>query len=114
MKLQFLCQAKKNNLDFGIMTVKADGVVIGKFNNKNEIGHETETFSGADINSVRLKHPATYNHQITINGSTILTDIVINTIMGGVISTEEAFIVRGLDTEGSPVHIINFNESWGQ
>ena len=109
-----ICQAKKRTSDYGVMTVRADGVTIGTFDNKNSIGHETEMFSGADLKSVRLKHPATFNHTITINGSTQLSDVEFYTGgYGGDIGSEEAIVCRGWDSEGSPVHLITFNASLG-
>lgn len=106
-----ICQVKERGSDYGIMRVKADGVVIGTFDNKNAQKMTSETFSGANQVIVQLKHPATYNHQIKVNGTLLNeSDIAINT--GGYGGTfpanKKAFVFRALDSQGNPVHRIEF------
>lgn len=114
-----ICQMKRRTkTDYGIMEVYADDVLIGKFDNKNYIYSDTENFSGQDIKVIRLKHPCTFNHNITINSSTVLSKIIINT--GGYGSTApsdqssfDAFVFRGFDDDGMPVHKIQFSTNLG-
>lgn len=111
-----ICQAKlRSDTDYGIMTVKANGKVIGTFDNKNFIGSDTETFSGKNLRKIRLKRPCTFDHEITINGSIKLTDIQFNTQgYGGTIPDGcKAFIYRGLNDNGSPVHYIDLSDDLG-
>jgi len=113
-----ICQAKRRSTDYGVMNVYADGVLIGTFDNKNPIGSETESFTGDSIVEVELKHPCTFNHDITVNGSTALTTIVYNTgSYGGQPpvdpTTFDAFVFRALDSNGHPVHRIQFSSNLG-
>lgn len=111
-----ICQAKlRTDGDYGIMTVKANGEVIGTFDNKNYIGSDTESFSGESLRKVRLKRPCTFDHEITVNGSVKLTNIQFNSGgYGGTVPEGcEAFVYRGLDSEGNPVHYIDLSEDLG-
>lgn len=111
-----ICQAKlRSDSDYGIISVKADGVLIGKFDNKNYIKHESETFSGEALKKVQLKHPCTFNHTITINNSQVLSNVQYNTGgYGGTIPSDcDAFVFRGLDDDGNPVHCIQFSDALG-
>lgn len=114
-----ICQMKRRTTDYGIMEVYADNILIGTFDNRNTIKHETEVFNGTDIKSVRLKNPCTFNHSITIvnNGSQVIInpeDISINTAgYGGTFPANKlAFVARTLDPNGFPVHIIQFASSY--
>ena len=74
-----ICHAKRRSNDFGVIKVTADGTEIGRFDNYNPIQHTSESFTGDDLREIVLAHPATFNHQIYINGSsTALTNVVIN------------------------------------
>ncbi len=115
-----ICQMKRRTkTDYGIIEVFADDVSIGRFDNKNFIGTEHEYFTGTNIREIRLKHPCTFNYQICINGSSSpLTNIVYNTGgYGGTApsnpSTFEAFVFRGVDVDGMPVHKIQFSTALG-
>ena len=108
-----ICQTKLRTTDYGIMRVKANEEIIGIFDNHNEIYSDYEYFTGENIVNVRLKHPCTFNHSITINGSIIVDNIVIATKVSQDIGDEQAMVYRGLDNNGKPVHFIKFNSSLG-
>lgn len=107
-----ICQVKERTTDYGIMTLKADGVVIGTFDNRNVIKSETEIFSGTSIAKIQLKHPCTFNHKIKINGSTVIAenDIVFNESDRGssIPSDVNVYVYRSLDKKGKPIHEIQF------
>ena len=112
-----ICQMFERTENYGIFTLKADGVVIGTYDNRNIIKSKTETFKGSNIRSVMLSFPCTFNHNIIINGVTTLTKIKYNEAGYGGSTTitddTEALIYRGLDSAGNPVHNIIFNSSLG-
>ncbi len=105
-----ICHAIQRTVDYGLIKVKADGVTIGEFTNKNDtLGSGVESFTG-DGTSVRflLKHPHTYNHTLLLNS--VAQNVVINT--GGYGSTipvgSDAMIIRAFDASGEVVHMIWF------
>lgn len=108
-----ICHTRKRISDYGVMQIKADGEVIGQFDNKNLINSETETFNGDNLKNVELKHPCTYNHRITINDSQVLSNIVIASKVGQTIKTEDAIVYRKLNKSGEPTHVVSFNENLG-
>lgn len=112
-----ICQMIERTADsYGIFTLKADGKVIGTYSNKNTIGSNSETFQESSIKKVRLKFPCTFEHRITINDNTVLSNVKFNTQGYGatIPSDAEAFVYRTLDDMGNPVHAIEFNDSFGE
>ena len=112
-----ICQMIERTNDFGVFNLKADGKIIGTYNNKNYLRDNIETFDGSNLKSVMLKFPCTFGHNITINDSVKLTKIKYNEAGYGGSTTipddTEALIYRGLNSNGNPVHIIAFNDSLG-
>ena len=111
-----ICQMiRRTGSDYAIFTIKADGVICGTFDNKNTVKHNSESFSGENLSRIRLSHPCTFNHTITVNGSTTINNVVINTGDYGATIPDncEAWVFRGLDDNGQPVHYIQFASSLG-
>ena len=112
-----ICQVKRRSNDYGIISVYADGIKIGQFDNYNAPKHEIETFTGSNIKEVILKHPYTFNHQIYINGSNeSINNIQINTQGYGasIQSGVDAFIYRHPINGGEDnVHALQLNLSLG-
>ena len=105
-----ICQAIKRTSDYGIMTVKADGVIIGSFDNINRtVGSNTDNFVG-DGTKVKfiLSKQFTYNHNISVAGVNKTTSINSGGYGGTFPSDRDVFIIRGLDADGNVVHIAWF------
>ena len=110
-----ICQMKRRSNDYGIMQVRADGVVIGTFDNRNTIGHTEESFSGSAIKEIKLSHPCTFNHRIYLNGSsTPLENVAINTNSKSIPSGVDAWVFRSPASDGSETcHSVQFADSLG-
>lgn len=105
-----ICQAFKRTTDYGIMTVKADGVVIGEFDNVNRtIGNNTDNFVG-DGSKVKfiLSEQFTYNHVITVAGVSKSSSINAGGYGGSFPADKDVFIIRALNDNGEVVHVAWF------
>jgi len=107
-----ICHTALRTLDFGKMVVKADGIIIGSFDNYNHSlsGGKTENFIG-DGNDIKFKlaNPMTYNHSVTVGG-VALSGVLLTTTYGvsAVPVEHDYIIIRQLDGNGDPTHAIWF------
>ena len=105
-----ICQTKLRSPDYGIMRVKADGILIGTFDNKNDtIGEHSETFTGNGTTvKFQLAHPCTYAHNVTVNGATLIAAINTGGYGGTFPSGVDVLVIRKLNSIGEPIHVAWF------
>ena len=105
-----ICQAIKRTADWGKMTIKADGVQIGTFTNKNKtLGADTFSFTGDGTRQkFILDHPSTYNHSITVNGSTQTVEIYSGNAGQSHPVGIDIVVNRTLNSDNEPVHQLSF------
>ena len=107
-----VCHTSLRTLDFARMKVKADGLVIGYFDNFNHSleGGKTANFVGnaSDIKYL-LASPMTYNHSITVGGVSLSGKLLTDTYGVNEVPAEDDYIIiRQLDSNGEPTHAIWF------
>ncbi len=102
-----ICQAIKRTTDFAKLEVRADGVVIGSFDNVNKtLGSNTQNFTGNGIDiKFELEHPFTYNHVITVNR--VAQTVQIYSGGGSYPSGVDVLVIRK-NVNGDPRHILWF------
>ncbi len=105
-----LCQVALRTSDFGVMQVKADGEIIGRFSNVNRtIGEEEEVFSGdGETVKFELKHPATYAHEVSVNKKEQTGEIHDGAWSRNVPENPGFLVVRKLNESNKPVHFVWF------
>ncbi len=105
-----ICQTKLRTTDYAIIRVKADGEVIGTFTNHNEnIGSEIQEFTGDGTTvKFRLNHPATFSHNIKINGKPQDGKIYTGGWSRKVPANPGYLVIRKLDNNQKPKHFVWF------
>jgi len=105
-----ICQTALRTSEWAKMQVKADGTAIGNFTNQNKtLGFATETFTGNGRNlKFPLSRPCTYNHVITVDGVSKSSSIHVGTYGGRYPEGVDALVVRKLDSNGDPTHMVWF------
>jgi len=108
-----ICQVALRTPDHGVMTVRADGKVIGQFTNVNgTLGEEQQTFTGDGITvKFALHHPATYAHEVLLDGRKQQGRIYTGGWSRQVPENPGYLIIRKLDEEKKPVHYIWFRHA---
>ncbi|OUR89877.1 hypothetical protein A9Q81_20680 [Gammaproteobacteria bacterium 42_54_T18] len=113
-----VCHTSLRTLDFAQMKVKADGVVIGYFDNFNHSlnAGKTDSFIGnnSDV-KFSLSSPMTYGHSVTVGGVSKSGTLLTSTTGVWVVPAEYDYIViRQLDANGEPTHAIWFKDAPAQ
>jgi len=108
-----ICQSIMRTSDFGVMQVKADGVVIGRFTNHNPtIGQETQDFTGTGSEvQFLLNHTSTYRHEVKVNGKLLSGKIFDGEYGDGMPGGIDYLIIRKFDQDQKPKHCLWFREA---
>ncbi len=105
-----ICHTKLRTSDYALIQVKADGEIIGQFENRNEtVGGEKQFFTG-DGTTVKfqLTHPATYDHKVEVNGKIAEGEIYTGGWSRKSPENPGFIVIRKLDKNQNPIHYIWF------
>ncbi len=107
-----ICQSILRTSNYGVMQVKADGKVIGRFTNRNPtIGQDQQLFIGTGVKlKFQLDHSATYSHKVEIDGRLIQGNIYTGGWSRSAPDNPGFLIIRKLDKLQRPVHYLWFKE----
>lgn len=108
-----ICQAALRTHDYAVMQVTADGEIIGTFNNVNTgLGEEEQSFIG-DGKTVKfeLNHPATYSHEVFIDGIKQSGKIYAGGWSREVPDNPGFLVIRKLNEDKKPVHFVWFKKA---
>ncbi len=105
-----VCQAVLRTHDFGVMTVRADGEIIGTFTNKNiTLGSDKQEFTGDGLKvKFKLNYPYTYDHNVRVGGKRINGRIYDGGWSRKSPENASYLVVRKLNENKEPVHYIWF------
>lgn len=111
-----VCQSILRTSDYGIIQVRADGEVIGKFANQNPTtGQESQLFKGdGQRQKFKLNHPCTYSHEVKVNGKLQQGGIYSGGYSRKAPENKGYLVIRKFDEYQKPVHYIWFNETPGK
>ncbi len=111
-----ICQTILRTADYGVMQVKADGKVIGRFSNHNPTtGQDQQTFTGTGKQiKFQLDHATTYAHEVKLNGEFVQGNIYTGGWSRSAPENPGYLIVRKLDEQQKPIHYIWFREPPGK
>ncbi len=107
-----ICQTMLRTTDFGVIQVKADGVIIGSFVNKNAtIGFDNQQFIGDGlILKFKLNHSCTYEHEVKVDGKLMHGNIYAGGWSRKSPDNNGYLIIRKFDEDQKPIHFIWFRE----
>jgi len=108
-----ICQSILRTSDYGVIQVKADGMVIGTFTNHNPtLGREKEEFTATGSSGkFLLKHPYTYDHKISINGRLLSGKIYDGDYGGSMPEGIDYLVIRKFNQDHKPVHAVWFRNT---
>ena len=107
-----ICQTMLRTTDFGIIQVKADGVIIGSFVNKNTtLGTDNQKFIGDGLTlKFKLNYPYTYEHEVRVDGKLLHGSIYAGGWSRESPDNDSYLIIRKFDDNQKPIHFIWFKE----
>jgi hypothetical protein len=108
-----ICQSMLRTYDYGVIQIKADGAVIGKFTNHNPtIGENKQLFigNGSQI-KFQLEYSCTYLHEVKVDGKLLTGKIndggYMEQLPGGV----DYLVVRNFNSNQKPGHQLWFRNA---